>query len=79
MSVRVLVIDDLHFLEWRNSSGIEISNHFKYIANEFPVTLMFIGVGLAARGLFSEGATTTTLLWLKPGAVPPLWTCNRSR
>ena len=53
--VRVLVIDDLHFLRWRNTAGVEISNHFKYIANEFPVTLVFVGVGLAARGLFSEG------------------------
>ena len=31
----VLIVDDLHFLRWRNSSGVEISNHFKYIANEF--------------------------------------------
>jgi hypothetical protein len=55
--VRVLIVDDLHFLRWRNTVGVEISNHFKYIANEFPVTLIFIGVGLAARGLFSEGST----------------------
>ena len=34
-----------------------MSNHFKYIANEFPVTLVFVGVGLAARGLFSEGTS----------------------
>ena len=54
---RVLIVDDLHFLRWRNTTGVEISNHFKYIANEFPVTLIFIGVGLAARGLFSEGCS----------------------
>lgn len=53
--VRLLIVDDLHFLRWRAKTGIEISNHFKYIANEFPVTLLFIGVGLAERGLFSEG------------------------
>ncbi|RIS88675.1 AAA family ATPase [Mycobacteroides abscessus] len=52
---KLLVVDDLHFLRWRNTVGVEISNHFKYIANEFPVTLIFVGVGLAARGLFSEG------------------------
>ncbi|MBU3750507.1 MAG: ATP-binding protein [Mycobacterium sp.] len=52
---RLLIVDDLHFLRWRNTVGVEISNHFKYIANEFPVTLIFVGVGLAARGLFSEG------------------------
>jgi hypothetical protein len=54
---RILVVDDLHFLQWRNTSGVTISNHFKYIANEFPVTLIFVGVGLAARGLFSEGTS----------------------
>jgi hypothetical protein len=52
---RLLVIDDLHFLQWGRTNGIEVSNHFKYIANEFPVTLLMVGVGLAAKGLFSEG------------------------
>ncbi|MEU8512635.1 ATP-binding protein [Kitasatospora sp. NPDC048722] len=56
--VRVLAIDDLHFLKWGNTSGIEVSNHLKWIANEFPVTLLMIGVGLADKGLFSEGGTT---------------------
>jgi len=54
-AVRLLVVDDLHFLRWKDKNGLEVSNHFKYIANEFPVTLLFIGVGLATRGLFSEG------------------------
>jgi hypothetical protein len=52
---RLLIIDDLHFLRWGRTNGIEVSNHFKYIANEFPVTLVMVGVGLAAKGLFSEG------------------------
>lgn len=52
---RVLIVDDLHFLQGRNSSDIAISNHFKYIANEFPVTTVFVGAGLKDRGLFSEG------------------------
>jgi hypothetical protein len=50
-------IDDLHFLRWRNTQGVEISNHFKYIANEFPVTIIYIGVGLTKHGLFSEGSS----------------------
>jgi hypothetical protein len=50
--VRLLIVDDLHFLRWRDRAGLEVSNHFKYVANEFPVTLLFIGVGLEARGLF---------------------------
>lgn len=51
----LLIVDDLHFLRWTSKGGIEVSNHFKYIANEFPVTLLFIGVGLEQRGLLSEG------------------------
>ncbi len=54
---KLLIVDDLHFLKWRHKNGIEVSNHFKYIANEFPVTLLMIGVGLEKRGLFSEGAS----------------------
>ncbi|MFJ6438457.1 TniB family NTP-binding protein [Streptomyces sp. NPDC091416] len=53
--VRLLILDDLHFLKWRKTSGVEVSNHLKWIANEFPVTLLKVGVGLADKGLFSEG------------------------
>jgi hypothetical protein len=52
---KLLIVDDLHFLKLKASSGVQVSNHFKYIANEFPLTVLFIGVGLAQRGLFSEG------------------------
>ena len=52
---KLFVVDDLHFLKWRQTNGNQVSNHFKYIANEFPVTLLFAGVGLAHRGMFSEG------------------------
>lgn len=51
---RILIVDDLHFLRWTDKNGKEVSNHFKHIANEFPVTLIFIGVGLEGRGLYSE-------------------------
>ncbi|MGW1259573.1 ATP-binding protein, partial [Streptomyces sp. NPDC002513] len=54
---KLLIVDDLHFLRWQNKNGIEVSNHFKYIANEFPVTLLMIGVGLEKRGLFTEGSS----------------------
>ncbi len=77
---RVLIIDDLHFLKWQDKTGTEVSNHFKYIANEFPVTLIFIGVDLANRGLYSEAhargnitlaqtARRTTPLTMEPFTV----------
>lgn len=47
--------------------GVEVSNQFKYIAGEFPVTLVFIGVGLAERGLFSEGDSYTNAVLAQTG------------
>lgn len=68
---RLLVVDDLHFLRMHATSGVEISNHFKYIANEFPVTVVFIGVKLAERGLFAEAQTArrTTLVGMRPFGI----------
>lgn len=51
---RLLVIDDLHFLKWPTAQSIQVSNHFKFIANTFPVTLLFIGVELTKSGLLSD-------------------------
>ena len=48
--------------------GTEVSNHFKYIANEFPVTLIFIGVDLANRGLFSEAHASGNITLAQTGA-----------
>jgi hypothetical protein len=56
---RLLIIDDLHFLHWQRHGGVEIGNHFKYIANEFPVTLLSIGIGLGERGLLMEDSGST--------------------
>ena len=38
--VRLLVIDDLHFLRWENRDGSIVNNHLKYIVNEFPITML---------------------------------------
>ena len=65
--VRLLIVDDLHFLRWRLSSGVEISNHLKYIANEFPVTLLLIGVGLQVGGLLSEGRSYSDAVLAQTG------------
>ena len=48
-------IDDVHFLDPRRRDGRDVANHFKYLANTFPVTFVYVGVGLERRGLVSEG------------------------
>lgn len=52
---RLIIVDDVHFLDINRRDGREVANHFKWLANTFPVTFLFVGVGLRARGLLDEG------------------------
>lgn len=54
---RLVVVDDVHFLDMRRRDSVDVSNHLKWLAGEFPVTFLFAGVSLAERGLMSEGMT----------------------
>ncbi|WP_030616302.1 AAA family ATPase [Streptomyces fulvoviolaceus] len=59
---KILIIDDLHFLKLTNKDDQEVSDHFNRIVNQFPVTLIFIGVELEKHGLYSlidESGDTT--------------------
>lgn len=57
---RLLILDDLHFLRFPSTNSIELSNHFKGIANTFNLTIIFVGVGLAESGLLTEGRPPDT-------------------
>jgi hypothetical protein len=48
-------VDDAHFPDPRRRDGRDVASHFKYLANTFPVTFIYVGVGLGRRGLVSEG------------------------
>lgn len=54
---RLIIVDDVHFLDVTRRDGREVANHFKWLASVFPVTFLFAGVGLRARGLLDEGLT----------------------
>lgn len=45
----VLIIDDLHFLRNQYPVVADLSNQFKYIADTFGVTIIFVGIGLDER------------------------------
>lgn len=49
------IIDDIHFINPRRKDGLDVSNHLKWLANELPVTFLYVGVGLAERNFFAEG------------------------
>lgn len=52
---RIVVIDDLHFVDFKHRAGVEVSNHLKWLANEMPVTFVFTGVQLVEKKFFDEG------------------------
>lgn len=52
---KLIVIDDVHFLDMARRDGREVANHFKTLANTFPATFLFIGVDVGAKGLLTEG------------------------
>jgi AAA domain len=52
---RLIVIDDVHFLDMNRRDGREIANHFKWLQSQFPVTFLFVGVGILERQMLSEG------------------------
>jgi hypothetical protein len=55
--VRLLIIDDLHFLRWESADGSKVTNQLKYLANDFPITMLLVGVDLTGCGLFRRGRT----------------------
>jgi hypothetical protein len=76
---RLLVLDELHFLKRRGTNRNEVSNQLKTIQNDFPVTLVTIGINLASLGLLGsleatdrgleQTARRTTKLTMQPFTV----------
>lgn len=54
---RLVIVDDLHFLNMRTRDGVEVANQLKWLANEYNATFLFAGVALRTRGLVGEGQT----------------------
>jgi hypothetical protein len=52
---RLIVIDDLHFINFRHRNGIDVSNHLKGLANEMAATFIYVGVQLREKRFFDEG------------------------
>ncbi|MFF1690827.1 ATP-binding protein [Streptomyces sp. NPDC058254] len=80
LKTAVFVIDDIHFLDASLRATATMANHLKFLANTFPVTLVYIGVGVRERGILTEGLSPeqalhaqfgrrTTALTLRPFQV----------
>ncbi|MET8453997.1 ATP-binding protein [Streptomyces sp. NPDC005209] len=55
LKTAVFIIDDIHFLDASARATTAVANHLKFLANTFPVTLIYIGVGVRRRGILTEG------------------------
>ncbi|MET8076200.1 AAA family ATPase [Streptomyces canus] len=62
LKTSVFIIDDIHFLASPNSSPTRMVNQLKFLSNTFPVTLVYVGVGVQARGILSEGRSLSEAL-----------------
>lgn len=54
---RLVIIDDLHFLDMRSNDGIQVANQLKWLANEYDATFVFAGVALRDSGMLQEART----------------------
>lgn len=52
---QLVIIDDLHFIDFKHRNGREVSNHLKGLANEMPATFIYVGVRLSEKRFFDEG------------------------
>lgn len=52
---RLVIIDDLHFLNMRTNDSVQVANQLKWLANEYDATFVFAGVALRESGLLKEG------------------------
>ncbi len=69
LSVRtsVFIIDDIHFLAGLRSDSMRMANHLKFLSNVFPVTLIYVGVGVRQRGILNEGFSPAQTLFAQFG------------
>src|SRR5699024_10897704 len=52
---RLIILDDLHFINFNHRNGMDLSNHLKWLGNEMPATFIYVGVGLSQKQFFDEG------------------------
>ncbi len=54
MKTTAIIVDDVHFLAGSKSNSSRMANQLKYLSNVFPVTLIYVGVGVQQRGILRE-------------------------
>jgi hypothetical protein len=73
---RLIVIDDVHFLNVGRADGRDVVNHLKSLASEFQATFLFVGVEVESGGLLTEGLGPARA---QAAQVARRWTVTRLR
>jgi hypothetical protein len=60
---RVIIVDDVHFLDVNRREGRDIVNHCKSLASELGVTFIYVGVGLEQKRMFMDGLSGQDALY----------------
>uniref|UniRef100_UPI003F4946F6 ATP-binding protein n=1 Tax=Nonomuraea sp. CA-252377 TaxID=3240003 RepID=UPI003F4946F6 len=55
LKTSAIIVDDVHFLAGSQSNSVRMANQLKYLSNVFPVTLIYVGVGVQRRRILREG------------------------
>lgn len=55
MKTTAIIVDDVHFLAGSRTNSSRMANQLKYLSNVFPVTLIYVGVGVQHRSILREG------------------------
>ena len=53
---QLIVIDDLHFVDFAHRDGQAVADHLKGLASEMGASFIYVGVRLRERRFFDEGA-----------------------
>ncbi|GAB2497719.1 TniB family NTP-binding protein [Streptosporangium sandarakinum] len=51
--VELVLVDEIHNLNLATRTGVEVSDQLKYFAERLPVTFVYAGIEVEARGLFA--------------------------
>ncbi|SHN30803.1 ATP-binding protein [Streptomyces yunnanensis] len=62
LKTSVFIIDDVHFLAGSQGNTTQMANQLKFLSNVFPVTLIYVGVGVQQRGILREGLSPREML-----------------
>ena len=70
LAAQAIVVDDIHFLDMARRDAQVMANHFKYLSNAFPVTLLYIGVGVATAASWTKDSHPPRPCSPSSGAAP---------